>query len=174
MSDEKTPTELVEVDAEALLEKKLEKTRKSREAEKEAAKEPASDESKPQQERSLTAEEEKDLAYSELEKMGCSRSYVARMKEKHGTVIVYPHEDNRWFLVRPLKVREMRMIREIAGQDMERLNKEILEAGCVFPMLSDEAVNDLPAGLPDLLTNMISRLSAFIPVELAFSLSKEL
>ena len=87
MLDEKTTTELVEVDAEALLEKKLEKTRKSREAEKEAAKEPTGDESKPQQERSLTAEEEKDLAYSELEKMGCSRSYVARMKEKHGTVI---------------------------------------------------------------------------------------
>jgi hypothetical protein len=174
MSDKTETTQTMEDDSELLLQKKLEKTRKTREAEKEASKEPMEEESKTQQDRPLTAEEEKDLAYAELEKMGCSRSYIARMKEKHGTVIVYPHEDNRWFLVRPLKVREMKMIREIAGQDMERLNKEILEAGCVFPMLSDEAVNDLPAGLPDLLTNMISRLSAFIPVELAFSLSKEL
>jgi hypothetical protein len=174
MSEKTETTQTMEDDSELLLQKKLEKSRKTREAEKEAAKEPAEEESKSQQDRPLTAEEEKDLAYAELEKMGCSRSYIARMKEKHGTVIVYPHEDNRWFLVRPLKVREMKMIREIAGQDMERLNKEILEAGCVFPMLSDEAVNDLPAGLPDLLTNMISRLSAFIPVELAFSLSKEL
>jgi hypothetical protein len=39
---------------------------------------------------------------------------------------------------------------------------------------SDEAIGELPAGLPDLLVNMISRLSAFIPVELAFTLSKEL
>jgi hypothetical protein len=118
--------------------------------------------------------DEKELLYSSLEKLGCSKSYLVKMKERHGTVIVYPHEDGKWFVVRPLRVREMKMIREIAGQDAEKLNRELLEAGCVFPMLSEEAISDLPAGLPDLLVNMISRLSAFIPVELAFSLSKEL
>jgi len=121
-----------------------------------------------------SAEDQKEVMYSQLEKMGCSRSYLIKMKERHGTVIVYHHEENNWFVVRPLKVKEMRMIKEIAGQDLEKLNKEILESAVVFPKLTEEAVNELPAGLPDVLVNMISRLSAFIPVELAFSLSKEL
>lgn len=119
-------------------------------------------------------EEQREALYGELEKMGCSRNYLVKMKERHGTVIVYPHEDSKWFVIRPLKVKEMRMIREIAGPDTEKLNREILEAACIFPRLSDEAIGELPAGLPDLLVNMISRLSAFIPVELAFTLSKEL
>lgn len=172
MSEETLP-----LDTESALEKKLEATRRSKEAADLAAKEIAdkeSEASKDSTSKPAGSVDEKEFAYSELEKMGCSRNYVARMKEKHGTVIVYPHEDNRWFLVRPLKVKEMKMIREIAGQDPERLNRELLEAGCVFPILTDEGINDLPAGLPDLLVNMISRLSAFIPVELAFSLSKEL
>ncbi|NDB81147.1 MAG: hypothetical protein EB127_00135 [Alphaproteobacteria bacterium] len=118
--------------------------------------------------------DQKEALYAELEKMGCSRNYLVKMKERHGTIIVYPHEDNNWFVIRPLKVKEMRMIREIAGSDAEKLNKEILEAACVFPRLADDSISELPAGLPDLLVNMISRLSAFIPVELAFTLSKEL
>jgi hypothetical protein len=169
--------ETLSLDTESTLEKKLEAARKSKEAAEVAAREAAEkdlDLSKDSGAKATVPVDDKEQAYSELEKMGCSRNYIARMKEKHGTVIVYPHEDNRWFLVRPLKVKEMKMIREIAQQDPDRLNREILEAGCVFPMLSDEAINDLPAGLPDLLVNMISRLSAFIPVELAFSLSKEL
>ena len=169
--------ENLSLDVESTLEKKLEAARKSKEVAELAAKEIAdkqAETSKDSPQKNTALLDEKELAYSELEKMGCSRNYITRMKEKHGTVIVYPHEDTRWFLVRPLKVKEMKMIREIAQQDPERLNREILEAGCVFPMLTDEAINDLPAGLPDLLVNMISRLSAFIPVELAFSLSKEL
>ena len=118
--------------------------------------------------------EEKELLYAGLEKMGCSRNYLIKMKERHGTIIIYPHEDTSWYVIRPLKVKEMRLIREIAAGDGEKLNKEILETAVVFPKLVDDSVSELPAGLPDLLVNMISRLSAFIPVELAFSLSKEL
>ena len=162
-------------EVEDVLAKKLEAARKVREAEQavEAAEEAeAVDTPTPGTPEALV--DEKDYLYGELEKMGCSRNYLVKMKERHGTVIVYPHEEGKWFVVRPLKVREMKMIREIAGQDTEKLNKEILEAACVFPKLTETDVYDLPAGLPDLLVNMISRLSAFIPVELAFSLSKEL
>ena len=164
-----------EMDDEDLLSKKLEAARKIREAEQavDAAEEAEEAEAAtPGTPEALV--EEKDYLYGELEKMGCSRNYLVKMKERHGTVIVYPHEEGKWFVVRPLKVREMKMIREIAGQDPEKLNKEIIEAACVFPKLTETDVYDLPAGLPDLLVNMISRLSAFIPVELAFSLSKEL
>lgn len=165
----------VEEEIEDVLAKKLEAARKVREAEQavEAAEEAeAAEAPTPGTPEALV--DEKDYLYGELEKMGCSRNYLVKMKERHGTVIVYPHEEGKWFVVRPLKVREMKMIREIAGQDTEKLNKEILEAACVFPKLTESDVYDLPAGLPDLLVNMISRLSAFIPVELAFSLSKEL
>ena len=167
-----------DMDAEAALEKKLEATRVKREQAAKEAKD-TKDSDKTESKKSdpganVSPEEEKEFMHAELEKMGCTRSYIEKMKEKHGTVVVYPHEEGKWYVVRPLKVREMRMIREIAQQDIERLNKEILEAGCVFPRLMESSVADMPAGLPDLLVNMISRLSAFIPVELAFSLSKEL
>jgi len=160
------------IDTELALEKKLEQARKAKEASDAAQKEMEVKVKEPT--KILSPEDEKELAYNELEKMGCSRNFIARMKEKHGSIIVYPHEDNKWFLIRPLRVKEMKMIREIAQQDAEKLNREVLEAGCVFPTLTDSAINDLPAGLPDLLVNMITRLSGFIPVELAFSLSKEL
>lgn len=175
VTDKVAETEILEEEAEDVLLKKLEAARKTREAEQavDAAEEAESaDAPTPGTPEALV--DEKDYLYSELEKMGCSRNYLVKMKERHGTVIVYPHEEGKWFVVRPLKVREMKMIREIADQDTERLNKEILEAACVFPKLNETDVYDLPAGLPDLLVNMISRLSAFIPVELAFSLSKEL
>jgi hypothetical protein len=168
---------LLEEDTELLLAQKLEQARKAKEAESAAAA-PATAATEEVAPTTLTSGspevDDKELMYIELEKMGCSRNYITKMKERYGTVIVYPHEDNKWFVVRPLKVKEMKMIREIAGADPEKLNKEILESACIFPKLSDESVADLPAGLPDLLVNMISRLSAFIPVELAFSLSKEL
>jgi hypothetical protein len=165
----------LEIEEEDLLAKKLEAARKVREAEQAVdAAEEAEEAEAPTPGTPEALVEEKDYLYGELEKMGCSRNYLVKMKERHGTVIVYPHEEGKWFVVRPLKVREMKMIREIAGQDAEKLNKEILEAACVFPKLTETDVYDLPAGLPDLLVNMISRLSAFIPVELAFSLSKEL
>jgi hypothetical protein len=165
----------LELEEEDVLAKKLEAARKIREAEQaveDAEEAEETDVAVPGTPEALL--DEKDYLYGELEKMGCSRNYLVKMKERHGTVIVYPHEEGKWFVVRPLKVREMKMIREIVGQDTEKLNKEILEAACVFPKLNETDVNDLPAGLPDLLVNMISRLSAFIPVELAFSLSKEL
>jgi hypothetical protein len=166
---------VLEDDSDIKLAAKLEKARKEKEKkEAEAVASVITEDELPDNTPETEAMDEKELLYSSLEKLGCSKSYLTKMKERHGTVIVYPHEDGKWFVVRPLRVREMKMIREIAGQDAEKLNKEILEAGCVFPMLSEEAISDLPAGLPDLLVNMISRLSAFIPVELAFSLSKEL
>jgi len=165
----------LEDEADIKLAAKLDKARKEKEKkEAEAVASVVSETDLPDDGPESEPMDEKELLYSSLEKLGCSKSYLVKMKERHGTVIVYPHEDGKWFVVRPLRVREMKMIREIAGQDPEKLNKEILEAGCVFPMLSEEAISDLPAGLPDLLVNMISRLSAFIPVELAFSLSKEL
>jgi hypothetical protein len=164
-----------DIDTDMLLANKLEKARQEREsAQKEAKEQDPETTKKPEVSQNASPEDEKEYMHNELEKMGCSRAYIARMKEKHGTVVVYPHEEGKWFVVRPLRVREMKMIREIVQQDPEKLNKEILEAGCVFPKLNELSVGDLPAGLPDLLVNMISRLSAFIPVELAFSLSKEL
>jgi hypothetical protein len=164
----------MEDDLDRKLAEKLEKARKEKEKEKVDVLAKGEEIEPESMIESDEPADEKELLYSGLEKLGCTRSYLTKMKERHGTVIVYPHEDGKWFVVRPLRVREMKMIREIAGQDVERLNKELLEAGCVFPKLSDESISDLPAGLPDLLVNMISRLSAFIPVELAFSLSKEL
>jgi hypothetical protein len=161
-------------DSDLKLAAKLDKARKEKEKKEAEISASITEEDLPDNSPDSEPADEKELLYSSLEKLGCSKSYLTKMKERHGTVIVYPHEDGKWFVVRPLRVREMKMIREIAGQDAEKLNKEILEAGCVFPLLSEEAISDLPAGLPDLLVNMISRLSAFIPVELAFSLSKEL
>ena len=165
----------IDLENEVLLSKKLEQARKAREEQEKVEQE------KVEVTRPSASEvgapivfDEKEALYEGLDKMGCTKAYLTKMKERHGTIIVYPHEDGKWFVVRPLKVREMRMIREIAGQDLEKLNKEILESGCIFPKLSEDAISELPAGLPDLLVNMISRLSAFIPVELAFSLSKEL
>jgi hypothetical protein len=167
-----------ELDAEAALAKKLDAARKEREEERaaQAPKEAAPVETPETQQdpAPMMGLDEKELLYEGLEKMGCSRNYLVKMKERHGTIIVYPHEDGNWFVIRPLKVKEMKMIREIVENDAEKLNKEILESAVVFPKLTEETVNELPAGLPDLLVNMISRLSAFIPVELAFTLSKEL
>lgn len=176
MSEMENKVDNFEMDEEAILEAKLAAARKTKEAKEkeEAALEEAAATAEPTESKALSAEDTKELMYDQLEKMGCSRSYLTKMKERHGTIIVYPHEDERWFVIRPLKVKEMRMIKEIVGQDMDKLNKEILESAVVFPKLSEELVSDLPAGLPDVLVNMISRLSAFIPVELAFSLSKEL
>lgn len=165
----------IDLENEVLLSKKLEQARKAREEQEKVEQEKAEVSKPPAQEAGAPIVfDEKEALYEGLDKMGCTKAYLTKMKERHGTIIVYPHEDGKWFVVRPLKVREMRMIREIAGQDLEKLNKEILESGCIFPKLSEDAISELPAGLPDLLVNMISRLSAFIPVELAFSLSKEL
>ena len=179
--NEKTSTADFDTEIETALEEKLRMARQEKElllkaSEEKQAEIQAAEEEKEPIELPLAneADDQKEALYNELEKMGCSKNYLVKMKERHGTIIVYPHEDNNWFVVRPLKVKEMRMIREIAGADAEKLNKEILEAACVFPKLVDESIGELPAGLPDLLVNMISRLSAFIPVELAFSLSKEL
>lgn len=168
--------EMEELDAEVALSKKLEAARKEKEEmQAQVAKEvPAEPVALVEEPTLLGPTDEKEILYEGLEKMGCSRNYLVKMKERHGTVIVYPHEDGNWFVIRPLKVKEMKMIRELAEGDPEKLNKEILESAVIFPKLSEDAVNDLPAGLPDLLVNMISRLSAFIPVELAFTLSKEL
>ena len=162
-----------DVDAEAILAQKLAAARKAKEEETLAT--PVAPVQAEQETLGESEEvDEKELMYEKLEKMGCTRSYLTKMKERHGTVIVYPHDDDSWFVVRPLKVKEMRMIKEIVGQDIDKLNKEILESAVIFPKLTEEIVSNLPAGLPDVLVNMISRLSAFIPVELAFSLSKEL
>jgi hypothetical protein len=175
MSEQEYEMNELESDPETALAAKLAAVRKAKEAkekEEAALEESAADQSS--EAKTTSSEDTKELMYDQLEKMGCTRSYLSKMKERHGTIVVYPHEDERWFVIRPLKVKEMRMIKEIVGQDMEKLNKEILESAVVFPKLSEELVNELPAGLPDVLVNMISRLSAFIPVELAFSLSKEL
>jgi hypothetical protein len=165
----------IDLENEVLLSKKLEQARKTREDQEKIDQERTdSSKASTQETGAPIVFDEKEALYEGLDKMGCTKAYLTKMKERHGTIIVYPHEDGKWFVVRPLKVREMRMIREIAGQDLEKLNKEILESGCIFPKLTEDAISELPAGLPDLLVNMISRLSAFIPVELAFSLSKEL
>jgi hypothetical protein len=164
----------VEDDMDAKLAQKLAASRKAKEAQEKTEEKELEVEKKTTIISSAAPVDEKELMYLELEKMGCSRSYLAKMKERHGTIIVYPHEDGKWFVVRPLRVKEMKMIREIAEGDPEKLNKEIIESAVVFPRLNEDSVSELAAGLPDLLTNMISRLSAFIPVELAFSLSKEL
>jgi hypothetical protein len=166
--------ESVEDDTDSKLAQRLAASRKAKEAQDKVEEKEMETERRPTIVSAAAPVDEKELMYIELEKMGCSRSYLAKMKERHGTIIVYPHEDGKWFVVRPLRVKEMKMIREIAEGDPDKLNKEIIESAVAFPRLNEESVSELAAGLPDLLVNMISRLSAFIPVELAFSLSKEL
>ena len=129
-----------------------------------------------EEEKKPSAEEvmelEKEKVKLQLEEMGCPASHITKYKEKYGTVIVYPHEEEKWYVLRPILVSEMKMIRKITPP--EELDDTILMQGVIFPLLDKSDVDKMPAGLPSLLVNMITRLSGFIPLDLAFSLSREL
>lgn len=116
----------------------------------------------------------KELFLSGLEAVGCPRDLVTAYKEKYKTVLIYPYDDDKLFLIRFLKVKDIANIKFLVEAGKGQEETLILKTGILFPSLTDDGIQELPAGLPSLLVNVIMKLSGYLPVEVALQSMQEL
>lgn len=121
---------------------------------------------------SVKEQKDKEEILELLEQAGCPREVVVAFKEKYGSIVVYPYDEHRLFIIRPLKVKDMNMIKAMASKDPGAEETLVFKYGCLFPKIGN--LDELPAGIPSLMTNVILRLSGFVDLGTAFRQIREL
>ena len=108
-----------------------------------------------------------------LGKLGCSREDVEQARAKYNKIYVYPWSENDIFVYRVLTRREWTLLKSAAKTEDE-LSALIMKRATVFPKVTEDLLDSLPAGIQEVYPQIVLRTCAFIGLDEAMALVKEL
>jgi hypothetical protein len=149
------------------LEREVEEKRKAQAAALTTSDEAASQEP-------ATSEDNIDSAIKAvLLSQGLTGEDIESIKEKFGRLFVYPWNDEKVYVYRPLIRKEYNLLRTLVN-DAEEMKTKVIERCVVFPVMTRESLDNELAGIQEVLSEIIFRSSGFINPEEAMAWIREI
>jgi len=104
---------------------------------------------------------------------GLTPEDIATIKEKFGRLFVYPWNDDKIYVYRPLIRKEYNLLRTLVN-DSEEMKTKVIERCVVFPVMTRESLESELAGIQEVLSEIIFRSSGFINPEEAMAWIREI
>jgi hypothetical protein len=128
----------------------------------------------PVSENETSGDSEVDEIVGVLVSQGVSREIIEQARDRFGKLYAFPFSDEKIYILRPILKKEWNLMLQLANGNPDELEIQVIKTAVIFPSMSKSQLEEEPAGLQGVLSQIIMNASGFIPLEAAIQVVRQI